>query len=818
MTKQLHSLFGILPVWLFVLTNPLESQLSSLQHEPHLNWRVLHTQHFLIYYPTEFEELGHKIATICEEVYEPISRSLNYYPSRTHVIVHTRIDFSDAIVSFLPWQIELFVTEPQGNIIGSGDLWLKVLIAHEFTHIVHLRKHKGLSTLTYPLLGNFNALWQLSGPMWFSEGVATLNESRYSSGGRGRTPFHWMQMAAPIRAGRPWRLENTNYRSRRRMPQKHMKYISGYYLSYYVSEQYGSDVWTKILDRYTAFPLFGFGRAVKSVTGKSMKQIYNEMLDRFDTQGINRDSFAPPEQIWRMPKNPEDQHSPRWVDQDHLMIYRKSFDDLPELTLIDRSGRSQKIRERRLAKIDNSFTIGKKVLVWAELHPHSRFSATIFSDLKFYDQRTGKVRALTHNARLYSPDLSPDETRVVAIQTALPTTRLVTVSLKNGEISSVLEIPYTTILNPRWSPDGEWIAFALKDSTGQQDIAIVEVRTGRWRYLYPPDIPHDNNPCWTPDSRYVLYTSDLSGIFNIWAVEVTTGKRWMVSDSEFGAFTPDVSPYGDELAFKNYTYTGFIAVTILLDSTRWLEKSSVQSYKNPLKFSARDTANLIFDQPSIIPSKITAYQPWKQILVPQGWIPFPFEDENGGAVALFAISQDVLHRNIWQGSFGLSPKTLRTTVDFSYTYRGWWPELNVRAYSLPVRVSDGNATGWWRKRGIEITASLPLVLESNAYETFFQPVFRLKHHTKSRSTGTIYPKLKNYRGVQLGFDFGRTGQAPRDIVPHRAWFITAFADWSSPTLGSEFNGQQFSSRLNVFLPTAIQHHQIEFLGKYQNRR
>ena len=92
MTKQLHSLFGILPVWLFVLTNPLESQISSLQHEPHLNWRVLYTQHFLIYYPAEFKELGHKIATICEEVYEPISRSLNYYPTRTHVIVHTRID------------------------------------------------------------------------------------------------------------------------------------------------------------------------------------------------------------------------------------------------------------------------------------------------------------------------------------------------------------------------------------------------------------------------------------------------------------------------------------------------------------------------------------------------------------------------------------------------------------------------------------------------------------------------------------------------------------------------------------------------------
>ena len=806
---------SIILLGLLFLTNPLQSQLSSVQHEPDLNWRTLTTEHFWIHYPSGFENLSYRIGDICEDIYEPICLSLNYYPGRTHVVVHTRADFPGAAVSFSPWRIELSVTEPQGNTFGSGDEWLRIVIIHEFTHIVHLRKHKGLSTLIYPLFGDFRVLLHESVPKWFTEGIATLHETQYTMGGRGRTPFHWMQMAAPIGAKKHWRIENTSYHSRKRAPHTYMRYVSGYYLTYFVYQQYGPHVWAKILDRYSAFPLLGFGYAVKSVTKKTLRQLYDEMLSEFDDSLSNQESFRPMIQVWQQPEIPEDQLSPRWVDQDHLIFYRRSLDDLEELIETDRYGRQQQIVQRVLAKQDNSFTVAKNGIIWAELHPHPRFAATIYSDLKLYNRQTMEVHTLTHNSRTYNPDLSPDESQIVAVQTAIPTTRLVTITLKNGEIIHLLKIPGATLLNPRWSPDGEHVAFAIKDSSNKQNIAVLEAQSGQWYYLYTPNQHHDNNPCWTPDGSFVLFVSDQSGVFNIWAVELATGKRWMVTDSRLGAFTPDVSPKGDELAFTIYSYTGFTVVTMPLDSNRWVYETDVQPSIRSLTFQERDTMNTKSNSQLMLPLHTIAYKPWSQIFRPHAWFPYLLQNENVDAICFFVTSKDALHRHTWQGNFGFARKNLRPLVDLSYIYSGWWPKFLMRTYLYPRQT---NETSWLPDRGVEIAMLLPLVLERNVYHTYFQPIIYFKHQALTNSHEKLLLNTRNYRGLQLGFHWVRSGQAPRDIVPHRATLISAFADWSIPAFGSEFNGQQFGNQVQLFFPTPIPHHQIEFFKKYQYRR
>ncbi|GEM_PF-2140925 len=788
-------------------------QLSSLQHEPDLEWRTIKSEHFFIHFPIGYESVASKVSTLCEEVYYPISKSLNYYPGPTHVVIQTRTDFPDGVVSNLPWRMELFITEPQANIIGSRADWLKILITHEFTHIVQLRKRKGLSSLTYPFLGDYNAIWGQITPRWFLEGYAILNETRFTTGGRGRNAYHWMQFAAPVHKGNPWRLYNTNFSSRKKVPQKNMKYVTGYYLTNYIARQNKPEIWSKILDSYTRFPIIGFNRSIKSETGKNSITLYNELLSQFEVDSSEKNDNNPGN-FWRLSKFPEDQYSPRWIDKDNIMVYRKSYDDLQEISIINRSGTVRRIEQRMLAKINNGFSIGKELLVTSELFPHLRFSATVYSDLKLYDLTTKKERLLTHNARVYCPDLSPDKSQVVAVQTALPTTNLIKVSLNNGKIDTLLNIPNGTILNPRWSPDGQWIAFALKDRSNRQNIAIINSQTLQWRYLYTPDNNHDNNPCWTPDGRFVLFASDRSGVYNIWAVDIYSGRRWMVTNSDLGAFTPDVSPQGNELAYSAYTNNGFKLATISLDSSSWTSENNIHYTNNlPHTENISPSDNNI----KISNSKITDYQPWKQIFKPQGWFPFLFRSEAGTSLGLFASSEDALHRHYWRGILGFPINNLPFTASVYYTYRRWWLVPDIKLFSLPERVLSQGGAIWRRIQGIELSLSLPLTLEKNVYQTYFRPYLSLVKHTRYYPEQNNFQRNEKYNGIQLGFNFSRASRTIRDIVPHKAIFFTAFMDWSNPVMGSDYSASQFTGVLKTYLPTFIAHHKLEITEQYKKR-
>ncbi len=67
-------------------------------------------------------------------------------------------------------------------------------------------------------------------------------------------------------------------------------------------------------------------------------------------------------------------------------------------------------------------------------------------------------------------------------------------------------------VEPAWSPDGAWVAFAT-DRPGDTEIYLLEVATGELRRLTNrPD--SDGQPTWVPDGRlvYVAWTGGAPGL------------------------------------------------------------------------------------------------------------------------------------------------------------------------------------------------------------------------------------------------------------------------------------------------------------------
>ena len=104
---------------------------------------------------------------------------------------------------------------------------------------------------------------------------------------------------------------------------------------------------------------------------------------------------------------------------------------------------------------------------------------------------------------------------------------------------------------PRWSPDGERLAYsAITD--GRQGVWLIEVSTGQTKNL-SSNSNMDIYPAWHPDGQRVLYSSDAKGDgYDLWEVDISTGLHSQVSnrpgDEIEGAWSPD----GRDLVYIYY--------------------------------------------------------------------------------------------------------------------------------------------------------------------------------------------------------------------------------------------------------------------------
>jgi tricorn protease len=101
--------------------------------------------------------------------------------------------------------------------------------------------------------------------------------------------------------------------------------------------------------------------------------------------------------------------------------------------------------------------------------------------------------------------------------------------------------------NAAWSPDGKWVAF-ISDRTGEEEVYVVDARGEKpWRRLTRNGDGFRNQPVWSPDSKYLLF-SDLRLRLNLLNVDqeqltvIDQGdyddgwERWGIQDY---VFSPD---------------------------------------------------------------------------------------------------------------------------------------------------------------------------------------------------------------------------------------------------------------------------------------
>jgi hypothetical protein len=112
------------------------------------------------------------------------------------------------------------------------------------------------------------------------------------------------------------------------------------------------------------------------------------------------------------------------------------------------------------------------------------------------------------------------------------------------------------IYNPKFSPDGKQIAYSYFDGKNRK-ICIANIDTTAVVGATPRGCPliHGRDPNWTPDGKSIYYSSDETGIFNIYKINLETKKTERLTNVLGGAFSP--TPDSSGLHYVGYDADGF---------------------------------------------------------------------------------------------------------------------------------------------------------------------------------------------------------------------------------------------------------------------
>jgi TolB protein len=111
---------------------------------------------------------------------------------------------------------------------------------------------------------------------------------------------------------------------------------------------------------------------------------------------------------------------------------------------------------------------------------------------------------------------------------------------------------------PSWSPDGQWIAFAM-------DGSIWKARAGEstaYEMIHARE--YLSSPEWSPDGKWIVYTADDNGnSINLVLFSVETGMSTPLTAGNFENLEPAWSPDGKRLAYVSTEPHGWFNIFMM---------------------------------------------------------------------------------------------------------------------------------------------------------------------------------------------------------------------------------------------------------------
>ncbi|MFN2148052.1 MAG: prolyl oligopeptidase family serine peptidase [Anaerolineales bacterium] len=150
----------------------------------------------------------------------------------------------------------------------------------------------------------------------------------------------------------------------------------------------------------------------------------------------------------------------------------------------------------------------------------------------------------------HSPEPSPDGKRIAFIRVHLDDLNrsdLMLADLERGGLRQLTNVPGFRHFNPRWSPDGKWIAY-LSERTGSSQVFLMN--TSSWKESQLTDGSSDyGSLSWAPDSNRLVCTCNRRGALDLHLLKIDGGASEVLRSAGGVHTHPGWNPAGTHVFF-----------------------------------------------------------------------------------------------------------------------------------------------------------------------------------------------------------------------------------------------------------------------------
>lgn len=579
--RVLVSIVGVV-LWCNTSRSLTTAELLKDQLDPRVEYLISTTPHFRIIFHPSLSVVAEHIAMNVETIR---SRVLNLCQCRfddvTSIVVTKRSDTNDVFTSAFP-QNQIFLNANLPNFYtGLNDFtdWYLWVLSHEYTHVVHLNQIGARSEYLKTLFGTWYRPNQLR-PSWIKEGIAVLFESTLNSKGRlDSTTYKMMSRTAVLEnifdsesfasLATMSNFEDTRWPWNVRPYLMGAEMISNLESTKVSGEQ---DFWNQLLKSpatyFDAFDsdlaqLSGFSNMSSVLIDTQTKVISRAKKELSDIAKLPISKVEP------ITRSGNFYFSPLLSADGSTLFYTFDAPDgmsIQSIPIVDNGAILQpKEIVSRSSGSQIALSRSGRFIAFDQVTRQRRFE--IVSDIFIYDLKESKIVSISPGMSVQDVDVFPDGKRVVFVRNVEGHHELWSANT-NWDDETLLfnDGSLQRISSPRCSPSGKQIVFTQhNDSDGGEDLVLID-DDGRTTKLLSDGF-FNSNPSWSTDGRFILFSSDKSGVFNVYQMDIETKVVRRLSNVLGGLIFPVFDKLGKWIYAVHYRANGWEIVRLKLDYT-----------------------------------------------------------------------------------------------------------------------------------------------------------------------------------------------------------------------------------------------------------